>query len=106
MMRAVVLASALMLAGPALAEQFTGQITDWNPERRNLTLDNGTAPPVGVATFQIPPNVAVPEFKIGDRVTVNFSWNDQMQRVVSAVAAAHVGPPNVPGDFNPAGAAR
>ena len=73
MLVGAVLATVLMgAASVAYAADATGKIKSLDMTRDSITLDNGS-------TFMAPKSVKLPNFKVGEKVTVSYTKaGDQM----------------------------
>ena len=66
-------------SAPVLADSVTGKVTNWNPSQRTITFDD-------LSQFaSIPQEVAVPDIKTGDVVTVDFEQLDNGYDTINSV---------------------
>ncbi len=64
---------------PALADSVTGKVTNWSPTERTITFED-------LSQFaSIPKEVAVPDIKTGDVVTVDFEQLDNGYDTINAI---------------------
>jgi hypothetical protein len=91
--RALLIAGGLLVASlsPALADQVTAKVTDWNSATRTITLDDRSQ------FANIAKDVAVPDLKAGDDVTINYQGDeDGIQAINSIVIDTEVAKRTVP----------
>ncbi|HLW92387.1 MAG TPA: DUF1344 domain-containing protein [Roseiarcus sp.] len=70
--------AAMLLAGGsvALAADATGKITSIDAAKDTLTLDNGS-------TYTAPASVKLSTFKVGEKVSVNYSMSNGKMEAAS-----------------------
>ncbi len=65
--------------GSAFADSVTGKVTNWDPSQRTITFED-------LSQFaSIPQEVAVPNIKTGDVVTVDFEQLDNGYDTINSV---------------------
>lgn len=79
--RALLVGTGLLVAtfSPALADQVTATVTDWNAATRTITLDDQSQ------FANIPEEVAVPDMKAGDEVTINYEADEDGVLAINSV---------------------
>ena len=64
---------------PTLADSVTDKVTNWDPAQRTITFED-------LSQFaSIPKEVAVPDIKVGDVVTVDFEQLDNGYDTINSV---------------------
>ncbi|WP_349960106.1 DUF1344 domain-containing protein [Rhizobium sp. ZPR3] len=74
-----VLATSTLAAGMALARDETGTITNINAKADQITLSSGT-------TVNLPENIEVESFKVGERVAVHYDVQKSGAALASKVS--------------------
>lgn len=79
--RALLVGTGLLVASfsPALADQVTAIVTDWNATTRTITLDDQSQ------FASIPKEVAVPDLKAGDEVTIVYQADEDGIQAINSV---------------------
>jgi hypothetical protein len=79
--RAFLVSLGLLAAslGPALADNVSATVDNWNATTRTLTLDDKSQ------FADIPKEVAVPDLKAGDRVTVDYYADEDGIQAINAI---------------------
>ena len=79
--RALLIATGLLVASlnPALADQVTATVTDWNATTRTITLDDRSQ------FADIANEVAVPALKAGDEVTIQYQADEDGIQAINSV---------------------
>ena len=93
MTRALLIAGSLLVASfcPALADEVTAKVTDWNPATRTITLEDQSQ------FANIAKDVAVPDLQAGDEVTIKYQADeDGIQAINSVTVDADVAKRIVP----------
>jgi hypothetical protein len=80
-LRALLVGAGLLVASfsPALADQVTAVVTDWNATTRTITLDDQSQ------FASIPNEVAVPDLKAGDEVTIIYQADEDGIQAINSV---------------------
>jgi hypothetical protein len=80
-LRALLAGAGLLVASfsPALADQVTAIVTDWNATTRTITLDDQSQ------FANIAKEVAVPDLKAGDEVTIIYQADEDGIQAINSV---------------------
>jgi hypothetical protein len=79
--RALFVGTGLLVASfsPAFADQVTAIVTDWNATTRTITLDDQSQ------FANIAKEVAVPDLKAGDEVTIKYQADEDGIQAIDSV---------------------
>ncbi len=79
--RALLIAGGLLVASfsPALADQVTATVIDWNAATRTITLDDQSQ------FANIAKTVTVPDLKAGDEVTIKYQADEDGIQAINSI---------------------